>query len=146
MVVLNDENAVQTFAKAGNLTLGGAIQATAGPIGTGGGVDSALLRPSPCFTYSKSRGLYAGVSLEGTALVERKNTNANFYGQRVPATDILLGKIPPPEAAAELYAVVEAAESIDETGVPQQSYVVSLLTFLSRCHVAHRLLAGDTYL
>lgn len=105
-----------------------------GPIGTGGGVDSSLIRPSPSFTYSKSKGLYAGVSLEGTALFERKEANATFYGQRVPAADILSGRIPAPEAAAALYSVVEAAESVDESNVPQQSFVVRLT--LITCSIA----------
>ena len=39
--------------------------------------------------YSKSKGLYAGVSLEGTGLVERVETNAAFYGTRIPAADLL---------------------------------------------------------
>lgn len=65
------------------------------------------------------------MSLEGTGLLERADANAAFYGQRVPAIDILSGKIPAPEAAAALYSVVEAAESVDESTVPQQSFVVS---------------------
>lgn len=46
--------------------------AAAGPIGVGGAVATAIsLNPAPMFTYSKSKGLFAGVSLEGTALIER---------------------------------------------------------------------------
>lgn len=69
-----------------------------------------------------SPGLFAGLSLEGTVIVERRNTNREFYGQAIPAKDLLAGKVPPPEAASALYEVVEAAEGIDETGVPQQAY------------------------
>lgn len=106
--MLNSEEAVKAFSKGGNLTIGGNLSASAGPIGTGGAVNSALVNPSPMFSgwlsavkaycmllisaftaYSKSKGLYAGVSLEGTALLERVETNAAFYGTKIPAKDLL---------------------------------------------------------
>ncbi|GAA5990239.1 hypothetical protein JCM10908_005889 [Rhodotorula pacifica] len=124
VVVLNSEEAISAFAKGGNLTIGGSLAAAAGPIGVGGAVNTAILNPAPMFTYSKSKGLYAGVSLEGTVLVERKDANEAFYGQSIPAINLLGGKVPPPEAASALYETIEAAESIDETGLPDQAYVV----------------------
>ncbi|KAL9931713.1 hypothetical protein V8E36_009499 [Tilletia maclaganii] len=123
VVVMNSEEAVRSFALTGNLTLGGSLSASAGPIGTGGAVQLAVAHPAPMFSYSRSKGLFAGVSLEGTVLVERKNTNAEFYGQQIPAFDLLTGKVPAPEAASPIYEVVESAESIDETGVPEQAYI-----------------------
>ncbi|BGO95552.1 SH3 domain-containing protein [Rhodotorula toruloides] len=124
VVVLNSDEALSAFAKGGNLTIGGSLAAAAGPIGVGGAVNTAILNPAPMFTYSKSKGLYAGVSLEGTVLVERKDANQAFYGQAIPALELLSGKVPPPEAASALYETIEAAESIDESGLPQQAYVV----------------------
>lgn len=56
-------------------------------------------------------------------LVERKDANRDFYGSPIPARDILSGRVPPPEVASRLYEVIEAAEGIDETGVPDTSYV-----------------------
>ena len=67
-------------------------------------------------------GLFAGVSLEGTALIERKDANREFYGSPVPARDILGGRVPPPEVASKLYEIIEAAEGLDETGVPDAAY------------------------
>jgi len=107
----------------GNVTIGGNISAAAGPIGTGGAVQASLAHPAPMFSYSKSKGLFAGLSLEGTVLVERKDANRDFYGSPVPAWDILSGRVPPPEVASRLYEVIEAAEGIDETGVSDTSYV-----------------------
>lgn len=123
VVVMNSEEAVKSFAHAGNLTIGGSLSAAAGPIGTGGAINAAIRDPAPLFTYSRSKGLFAGISLEGTVLVERKETNKEFYGQPIPAADLLTGKVPAPEAASAMYEVVEAAEMIDESGIPQQSYV-----------------------
>lgn len=78
VVVLNSAEAVKAFAQGGNVTIGGKLSATAGPIGVGGAVDTSLINPSPIFTYSKSKGLFAGVSLEGTVLIERKDANQAF--------------------------------------------------------------------
>ena len=61
-------------------------------------------------------GLFAGLSLEGTVLIERKDANRDFYGSPVPARDILGGRVPPPEVASRLYEIIEAAEGLDETG------------------------------
>lgn len=55
-------------------------------------------------------GLFAGLSLEGTVLIERKDANKDFYGSPVPARDILGGRVPPPEVASRLYEIIEAAE------------------------------------
>lgn len=68
-------------------------------------------------------GLFAGLSLEGTVLIERKDANRDFYGSPVPARDILGGRVPPPEVASRLYEVIEAAEGIDESGLPETAYV-----------------------
>lgn len=125
VIVLNSEDAVRAFSLGGNVTIGGNIAATAGPIGTGGSVQATLAHPAPMFAYSKSKGLFAGVSLEGTALIERKDTNRDFYGSAVPAKDILGGRVPPPEVASRLYEIIEAAEGLDESGLPEEAYIPS---------------------
>lgn len=56
-------------------------------------------------------------------LIERKDANRDFYGSPVPARDILGGRVPPPEVASRLYEVIEAAEGIDESGLPENAYV-----------------------
>jgi len=70
-------------------------------------------------------GLFAGLSLEGTALIERKDANRDFYGSPVSARDILSGRVPPPEVASRLYEIIEAAEGLDESGLPESAYVPS---------------------
>jgi len=123
VIVLNSEDTVRAFSIGGNVTIGGNISAAAGPIGTGGSVQATLAHPAPMFSYSKSKGLFAGISLEGTALIERKDANRDFYGSPVPARDILSGRVPPPEVASRLYEIIEAAEGMDETGMPETAFV-----------------------
>jgi len=123
VIVLNSEDAVKAFSLGGNVTIGGNISAAAGPIGTGGSVQASLAHLAPMFSYSKSKGLFAGMSLEGTVLIERKDANRDFYGSPVPAKDILGGRVPPPEVASRLYEIIEAAEGLDESGLPQEAYI-----------------------
>jgi hypothetical protein len=56
-------------------------------------------------------------------LIERRDANRDFYGSPVPAKDILGGQVPPPEVASKLYEIIEAAEGLDETGLPESAYV-----------------------
>ncbi|KAI7427196.1 hypothetical protein KC336_g6030, partial [Hortaea werneckii] len=64
--ILNDSMAVKTFAQVGSITLGGA---------------ASLKSVSGIFAYSKTKGLFAGVSLEGSVLIERRDANEKMYGQ-----------------------------------------------------------------
>jgi lipid-binding SYLF domain-containing protein len=61
VIVLNSEDAVRAFSMGGNVTIGGNISATAGPIGTGGSVQASLAHPAPMFSYSKSKGASFGM-------------------------------------------------------------------------------------
>jgi SH3 domain-containing YSC84-like protein 1 len=58
---------------------------------------------APIYTYSLSKGLYAGVSLDGKVIVTRHRINEKFYGREVSGMEILQGVIPSPPAARPLY-------------------------------------------
>ncbi|NXH44602.1 SH3Y1 protein, partial [Dicaeum eximium] len=103
VIILNHERAVEAFAKGGNLTLGGNLTVAIGPLGRNLEGDVSLRSSAAVYTYCKSRGLFAGVSLEGTCLIERKETNRKFYGQDIRASAILLGDVPFPAQADDLY-------------------------------------------
>ncbi len=60
------------------------------------------------FSYSKTKGLFAGVSLEGSAIIERRDANEKLYGQRYTARQLLEGSVRPPPAAASLMAVLNS--------------------------------------
>ncbi|KAJ7341406.1 hypothetical protein JRQ81_005467 [Phrynocephalus forsythii] len=108
VIILNHERAVEAFAKGGNLTLGGNFTVAIGPLGRNLEGDVALRSSAAVFTYCRSRGLFAGVSLEGSCLIERKETNSKFYGRDIRATAILFGDQPPPAQARELYDILES--------------------------------------
>uniref|UniRef100_A0A452SAQ4 SH3 domain-containing YSC84-like protein 1 n=1 Tax=Ursus americanus TaxID=9643 RepID=A0A452SAQ4_URSAM len=108
VIILNYDRAVEAFAKGGNLTLGGNFTVAVGPLGRNLEGNVALRSSAAVFTYCKSRGLFAGISLEGSCLIERKETNRKFYCQDIRAYDILFGEIPRPAQAEDLYEILDS--------------------------------------
>lgn len=108
--ILNDTNAVKTFAQAGSLTLGGNVSLAAGPVGRNAeAAGAASLRSiAGIFSYSKTKGLFAGVSLEGSAIIERRDANEKMYGQRYTAQQLLTGSVRPPPQADSLMGILNS--------------------------------------
>ncbi|ROT36260.1 SH3 domain-containing protein [Sodiomyces alkalinus F11] len=108
--ILNDTNAVKTFAQAGSLTLGGNVSIAAGPVGRNAeAAGAASLRSvAAVFSYSKTKGLFAGVSLEGSGIIERRDANEKLYGTRYTAQQILTGSVRPPPQAQALMSVLNS--------------------------------------
>ena len=100
VIVLNTPDAVKAFSQGGNVSLGADLSVAAGPVGRDLAAD--VLPMAAVYTYSRSQGLFAGVSLEGTVLVSRDNTNWEYYGSKVTPADILSGKVKPPKTAQGL--------------------------------------------
>jgi lipid-binding SYLF domain-containing protein len=66
VIVLNNDAAVQAFSRGGNVTIGVDLSAAAGPVGrTAAG---AVMPTAAVYTYSRSKGLFVGVSLEGAVV------------------------------------------------------------------------------
>uniref|UniRef100_A0A671MZ57 SH3 domain-containing YSC84-like protein 1 n=1 Tax=Sinocyclocheilus anshuiensis TaxID=1608454 RepID=A0A671MZ57_9TELE len=105
VIILNQRRAVDAFSKGGNLTLGGNFSVAVGPLGRY--ADVAFRSTAAVYSYCKSRGLYAGVSLVGSYLIERKETNRKFYGQDIRASAILNGDVEPPPEAYDLYTILQ---------------------------------------
>jgi lipid-binding SYLF domain-containing protein len=59
------------------------------------------------FSYSRSQGLFGGLSVEGTVIATRNEDNAAYYGKPVLAKDILSGKVTPPAGARKLREVLK---------------------------------------
>lgn len=100
VIVLNTNEAVNAFSQGGNVTLGGALSVAAGPVGRAAEANVAI--QAAMYTYSRSQGIFAGVSLEGTVIGTRNEANAEYYGKPVTAKDILAGKVKPPAGARKL--------------------------------------------
>ena len=107
--ILNDQNAVRTFSQNG-ITLGGNVSIAAGPVGRNAEAAGAasLKGVAAVFSYSKTKGLFAGVSIEGSVLVQRDEANQKVYGSRIKALELLEGSVRPPPAAEPLMRVLSS--------------------------------------
>lgn len=108
--ILNDAAAVKTFSQAGSLTLGGNVSLAAGPVGRNAEAAGAasLKGVAGIFSYSKTKGLFAGVSLEGSAIIERKDANTKLYGRPIAARELLSGSERAPPQAAPLLNILNS--------------------------------------
>lgn len=102
--ILNTNRAVRAFSRDGNLTLGADASVAAGPVGREAQV--AITPTAAIYTYSRTKGLFAGASLEGTLIATQKTANARYYGRPVSARDILSGSVAPPPGARVLQATL----------------------------------------
>ncbi len=89
---------------SGKFTLGADASIAAGPMGRHAEFDTDILLKAEIYSYSRSRGLFAGVSFEGAILHIDKGSNAAFYGKKdISADDIFTNqKIKAPDRAKEL--------------------------------------------
>lgn len=111
VIVLNTDDAVKAFCRGENVTLGGNLSVSAGPVGFGHEYSGSLYEGAALFSYSKSKGLFAGVSVEGTIIIERKDANKTFYNKEISAEEILSGKTDKaPSSISVLYETIKKAE------------------------------------
>lgn len=98
----------------GKLTLGADAAAVAGPVGRTATAATDLTLAAEVYSYSRSAGLFAGVSLEGSYLFVRKRANERFYGKRgilgseILAADAPLAPAPAPALIAEVARITAA--------------------------------------
>ncbi|KAL7753545.1 hypothetical protein RI367_001320 [Sorochytrium milnesiophthora] len=119
VIVLNTESAVKAFSHGGNVTLGGNLSVSAGPWGRTGEVAGTVANMAAIYSYSKSKGLFAGISIEGSVIIERKDENARFYKAPVTSQQLLQGHITPPAEARELY---QALSKFQPAATPDEAY------------------------
>jgi lipid-binding SYLF domain-containing protein len=102
--VLNSEEAVRAFSHGGNVKIGADASAAAGPVGRHAEAD--VMPTAAIYTYSRSKGLFAGVSLQGAVIATQTDANRRYYGRPLTAAQILSGKVSPPAGAARLLSAL----------------------------------------
>jgi len=110
VIILNNDSAVNAFTHGGNVALGGNLSVAAGPIGRNA-EGAAMATIAATYSYSKTKGIFAGISLEGTVFIERKESNSYFYGREVTSRQLLKGEVAPPDTAAPLYEALMLRET-----------------------------------
>jgi lipid-binding SYLF domain-containing protein len=108
LLIMNDHG-VKSLLNS-KVKLGGDISAAAGPVGRTAEANTDAYVRSEILTYSRARGLFAGVSLEGASLRADKEGNEALYGRRISAREIVFGPSPSiPPSAENLVSLLEKA-------------------------------------
>ena len=84
------------------VTLGADASVAGGPVGRTSSAETDAMMHAEILTWSRSRGLFAGVALNGATLRPDDDTNRDLYGSSIAERDIVFGNTPPPAAARPL--------------------------------------------
>lgn len=91
MIVTNDDGMQHLLSS--KFRLGADASAAAGPVGRDTGADTDWKMKAEVLTYSRARGVFAGIDLTGSAITQDKDETRILYGRFVPFSEILSGKV-----------------------------------------------------
>jgi lipid-binding SYLF domain-containing protein len=119
LLVMNPKGANSILSS--KVKLGGEASAAAGPKGRAAAADTDIVMRAEILSYSRSRGLFAGISLEGSTLRSDGSANKKLYGRNLSAKEIVReGKVGVPASGRELISL------LDKTSPKNESDPVSL--------------------
>src|SRR6201987_344274 len=121
LLVMNQRGAEGILSS--KVKLGADAAAAAGPKGRDAAAASDVTMRAEMLTYSRSRGLFAGVSLEGSTLRPDNGANESVYGKKLSAEDIIRkGAAAVPPAAQELVALLnkKSPKNLSDPGSPKE--------------------------
>src|SRR5215831_2704443 len=104
MVVMNEQGMQHLLSS--KFKLGADASAAAGPVGRDAGADTDIKMRAEVLTYSRARGVFAGIDLSGAAITQDKDETSLLFGKMVPFEDILGGKVTPPAGSEPFLAAV----------------------------------------
>ncbi|MFY9789899.1 MAG: lipid-binding SYLF domain-containing protein [Candidatus Sulfotelmatobacter sp.] len=104
LVVMNQQGMEHLLSS--KFKIGAEASAAAGPVGRDAGADTDWKMKAEMLTYSRARGLFAGVDLSGAVIEQDKDETHLLYGKFVPFQDILTGKVRPPAGSGQFEATV----------------------------------------
>jgi lipid-binding SYLF domain-containing protein len=108
MFLVMNQKGVRALLKS-KVKLGVDASAAAGPKGRTTGASTDATMSAEILTYSRARGLFAGVALEGSTLRPDSGANENLYGKEISASDIVLKEKTVPKEAQELVELLQRA-------------------------------------
>jgi lipid-binding SYLF domain-containing protein len=104
MIVTNDQGMQHLLSS--KFKLGAEASAAAGPVGRDAGADTDWKMKAEVLTYSRARGIFAGIDLSGAAITQDKDSTRILYGKMVPFEKILRGNVPPPSGTDSFLTTV----------------------------------------
>jgi len=105
LLVMNRKGAQRLLSD--QFTLGGNAEVAAGPVGRSSTAQTDLSLRAGMLSYSRARGLFAGVSLQGATLRQDISDNTELYGRPLRNKEIINGGVPWPAAGSELHSTLE---------------------------------------
>jgi lipid-binding SYLF domain-containing protein len=109
MLVLNRQGANRLLRD--KFTLGGDASVAAGPVGRDSQAATDAFMTAEILTYSRQRGIFAGLSLNGATLREDDSANREIYGHAIRNRDVIMNPTPIPPAAQRLIATLNKYSS-----------------------------------
>ena len=119
LIVQNDKGMQRLLSS--NFQVGADASAAAGPVGRHAEAGTDWKMDTEILTYSRAKGVFAGLTLEGASIRQDNDSRSAMYGHNVTTRALLLGKVPVPAAAQPFLAEVHrakiqavAAEKVEE--------------------------------
>jgi lipid-binding SYLF domain-containing protein len=107
LLVMNDRGANGILSS--KVKLGGDASVAAGPVGRDASAETDASLRAEILSYSRARGVFAGISLEGSTVRPDGDANERIYGRKIPAKDIVLhDEAPVPPSAQQMTATLNA--------------------------------------
>src|SRR6202035_310223 len=94
-----------------NFEVGGDASAAAGPVGRHAEAGTDWKMDTEILTYSRAKGAFAGLTLEGASIRQDSDSRRAIYGPRVTTRALLMGKVPPPPTAQPFLAAIRGAKA-----------------------------------
>lgn len=114
LLLMNSRSA--TGILSSKVKLGGDASAAAGPVGRTASAETDATLRADILSYSRARGAFAGVSLEGSTLRPDNDANKNLYGKEIDAKEIVLnGTVKAPPSASTLISTLENASPVNKS-------------------------------
>jgi len=104
MVITSDKGMQHLLSS--KFKLGADASAAAGPVGREADAGTDWKMKAEVLTYSRARGIFAGIDLNGSAITQDKDETRILYGKMIDFADILNGKVPPPRESGPFLAAV----------------------------------------
>jgi SH3 domain-containing YSC84-like protein 1 len=115
VLLLMSPRSAQNMLKS-KVKLGGDASAAAGPVGRTASAETDATLRAEILSYSRARGLFAGISLTGSTLRADNSANKSLYGKEVSASDIVFNKaVPVPDSAKTLLATLQKASPVNKS-------------------------------
>jgi lipid-binding SYLF domain-containing protein len=110
VLIIQNEKGMHRLLES-NFQIGGDASAAAGPVGRHAEAGTDWKMDTEILTYSRAKGAFAGLTLEGASLREDRDSEHAMYGGKVTTRALLLGKVPAPSAAQPFLAEVRHAKA-----------------------------------